>query len=146
MNRKIMLPMLGLALAFGWGATHAQAQQNQESGNMGGNMGDAKGSSDVQQPAQAGQQAQQAMPSDMDMQKISATVKKVDKTNHKVTFEAQLSPDAKLESNGQPIMIDQLKSGDSVRASFDPTTGDVNKLDVIKKGGAQGKSGSGSNY
>jgi Cu/Ag efflux protein CusF len=68
------------------------------------------------------------------MRQATVTVKSVDKKHHKVTFEAQVRPEANVEKNGQPIKLDQLKPGDSVRASFDPSTGQVMKLEVVRKG------------
>jgi hypothetical protein len=58
----------------------------------------------------------------------------VDRDNHAVTFQAQVKPEAKMSEGGKPIKLDQLKPGDEVRASFDPATGDVVKVQVTKVG------------
>jgi hypothetical protein len=61
---------------------------------------------------------------------VTLTVKNVDSKNHKVQFEAKVEPEANLTESGRPIKLDQLKEGDTVRASFDPKTGDVVRVDV----------------
>ena len=66
------------------------------------------------------------------LRQATVTVIQVDPMNHKVRFEAQVQPEANLMQNGQPIRLDQLKEGDQVRASFDPATGEVVKLDVLR--------------
>jgi hypothetical protein len=67
------------------------------------------------------------------MRTATVTVKSVDRAHHRVTFEATVKPEADIEQNGQPIRIDQLKPGDSIRASFDPKTGQVMKIEVVQK-------------
>jgi Cu/Ag efflux protein CusF len=62
---------------------------------------------------------------------VTLTVKDVDPENHRVTFEATVKPEVK-NSSGQPIKLDQLKPGDTVRAAFDPKTGEVVRVDVTK--------------
>ena len=69
----------------------------------------------------------------MDMRQATITVMKVDKANHTVTFKAHVQPEANVTKDGQPIKLDQLKEGDQVRASFDPSTGEVKSLDVSRK-------------
>ena len=64
-------------------------------------------------------------------------VKDVDRAAHKVTFEAKVSPEANISRNGQPIRLDQLNEGDSIRVSFDPRTGDVTKAEVVRKAPAE---------
>jgi hypothetical protein len=64
-----------------------------------------------------------------DLRTVTVTVKEVDPQNHKVTFEATVKPEA-TNSAGQPIKLDQLREGDTVRAAFDPKTGDVVRVDV----------------
>ncbi len=83
--------------------------------------------------AQPGQQ--DAATGDANLRKVTIKVKSVDKKNHRVTFEAQVAPEAKVEQNGQPMKIDSLKPGDEVRAAFDPTTGEVMTLEVKKGSG-----------
>jgi hypothetical protein len=63
---------------------------------------------------------------------FSLKVKDVDTANHVVDFQAKVKPEANIMENGQAIKLDQLKPGDEVRASFDPTTNEVVRLDVIK--------------
>jgi Cu/Ag efflux protein CusF len=63
---------------------------------------------------------------------LGLTVKKVDPKQHKVTFEAKISPEASYTTTtGEPIRIDQLKEGDQVRAAFDPATGQVMEVQVL---------------
>jgi hypothetical protein len=64
-----------------------------------------------------------------DLRTITLTVKEVDADQHKVTFEATVKPEA-TTSSGRPIKLDQLREGDTVRASFDPKTGEVVRVDV----------------
>lgn len=64
-----------------------------------------------------------------DLRMVTLTVKQVDAQNHKVTFEATVKPEAKT-SSGKPIKLDQLKEGDTIKAAFDPKTGDVVRVDV----------------
>lgn len=61
---------------------------------------------------------------------LTLTVKKVDPSKHTVEFEATVKPEADIEESGRPIKIDQLKPGDTVRAAFDPKTGDVVRVEV----------------
>ena len=67
------------------------------------------------------------------MRQATITVMKVDKASHTVTFKAHVQPEANVTKDGQPIKLDQLKEGDQVRASFDPSTGDVKSLEVSRK-------------
>jgi Cu/Ag efflux protein CusF len=67
---------------------------------------------------------------------VTIIVKEVDPKNHKVTFEATVKPEA-TNSSGEPIRLDQLKEGDTVRAAFDPKTGEVVRVDVTKGQGKQ---------
>ena len=76
-----------------------------------------------------------------DVRQLSLKVKDIDKKNHKVTFEAQVTPEANIEENGQPIKLDQLEKGDEVRASFVPGTGEVTKLQVTRHGDQSDQSG-----
>jgi hypothetical protein len=63
---------------------------------------------------------------------FSLKVKDVDADNHVVDFQAKVKPEANITESGQAIKLDQLKPGDEVRASFDPATNEVVRLDVIK--------------
>lgn len=71
-----------------------------------------------------------------ELRTVTLTVKQVDPENHRVTFEATVKPEANLTESGRPIKLDQLKEGDTVKASFDPKTGDVVRVDVAPAGGA----------
>jgi hypothetical protein len=68
------------------------------------------------------------------IRQVSIIVKDVDRDEHKVTFEARVSPEANILYNGQPIALDSLQKGDSLRVAFDPTTGEVVKAEVVRKG------------
>lgn len=68
--------------------------------------------------------------SEKQLRTVTLTVKQVDTKNHKVVFEAHVKPEANLTESGRPIKLDQLREGDTVRASFDPKTGDVVRVDV----------------
>jgi hypothetical protein len=73
------------------------------------------------------------------MRMVRITVKDVDPGEHKVTFEAHVSPEAKVQGQaGEPIMIDQLKPGDTLTAAIDPKTGDLVAAKVTKAASSQG--------
>ncbi len=61
---------------------------------------------------------------------VTLVVKQVDPEKHRVTFEATVKPEADVTSSGRPIKLDQLKEGDTVKAAFDPATGDVIRVEV----------------
>jgi hypothetical protein len=110
MNRTVMagvtLAALGLAVS-----PQARAQAQQQTGEMQKEM-----------PQQTKQ-----------LRAVRVTVTDVDQANHKVTFEAKVSPEASFKSGqGQPIKIDQLRKGDEVRAAFDPKTGEVVAVQVVR--------------
>ncbi len=63
---------------------------------------------------------------------FSLKVKDVDKAKKTVDFQAKVKPEANIIESGKPIKLDQLNPGDEVRASFDPSTGEVVRLEVIK--------------
>lgn len=67
------------------------------------------------------------------IRRLSVTVKDVDRDEHKVTFEARVSPEVNIVQNGQPIALDTLQKGDSIRISFDPATGQIVKTEVLRK-------------
>ena len=67
-----------------------------------------------------------------DLRTFSLKVKEVDKDKHTVDFQAKVKPEANIMESGQPIKLDQLNPGDEVRASFDPSSGDIVRLEVIK--------------
>jgi Cu/Ag efflux protein CusF len=65
-----------------------------------------------------------------DLRTVTLIVKQVDPKNHRVTFEATVTPEANVTASGKPIKLDQLKEGDTVKAAFDPKSGDVVRVDV----------------
>jgi len=73
-----------------------------------------------------------------ELRTVTVIVKQVDPEHHKVTFEATVKPEA-TTSSGQPIKLDQLREGDKVRASFDPKTGEVVRVDLTPAQGHSGK-------
>jgi hypothetical protein len=86
---------------------------------------------EAQQQQQPGATAQAGgVYNEADLRTVTLTVKKVDPSKHTVQFEATVKPEADIKQSGQPIRIDDLKPGDTVRASFDPKTGDVVRVDV----------------
>jgi hypothetical protein len=70
--------------------------------------------------------------SSSDLRTLTLQVKSVDAEHHRVTFEATVKPEANVTESGQAIKLDQLKEGDVVRASFDPVTGDLIRVDVTR--------------
>ncbi len=129
-KRKLLF---GLALALAAGV--AQAQASKESTTT-GPMGVPRAESDrtVTQQAEGAYQ-------EGSLRTVTMTVRKVEPAQHKVMLEVQVSPEANITESGRPIKLDQLKEGDEVRASFDPKTGDLVKLQVTQKGtGAKSQS------
>ncbi len=84
----------------------------------------AQGSMTVEQPSNVPEAEQR---------QVTLKVISTDPAAHKATFEAQVRPEANITENGRPIRLDNLKPGDEVRASFDPNSGEVIKMQVIKK-------------
>lgn len=79
-------------------------------------------------------QQDSALPADQ-QRTVTLTVTEVDRANNKVRFEAQVDPEAQLQDDaGQQLSINQLNPGDSVRASFDPATGEVQQMIVLEQG------------
>ena len=64
---------------------------------------------------------------------VTVTVKEVDPAMHMVTFQAKVRPEANIMRDGQPIAIDQLMPGDSVKMAIDMSTGEVMRVDVVKQ-------------
>jgi len=73
-----------------------------------------------------------------ELRTVTVIVKEVDPEHHKVTFEATVKPEA-TTSSGRPIRLDQLREGDKIRASFDPRTGEVVRVDLTPAHGHSGK-------
>lgn len=99
-----------------------------------GGAQDQQPSTQDQQPSTLHDSTDKQAGSQAGMQELQATVKKVDKSNHKLTFEVPLSTQASIEDKDQKkIQLSELSEGDEVRASFDPVTGDITKLEVVSK-------------
>jgi Cu/Ag efflux protein CusF len=81
----------------------------------------------------------------MDQKEVSGEVKKVDASGNSLTLSAssgsdqslQVAPGASIIRDGASSSLDQLKEGDSVRASFDPSTKQAIRLEAKSKSGAQ---------
>lgn len=123
MNWKKIVPAI---LAVGVMSTAGLAGAQGTGGSTGTYEGTERSSTEMGQMGQMGQQ-----------QTVTATVKEVDRTNNKVTLEANLDPSAQVERNGNPSSLENIQPGDSVRASFDPTTGEITNLDVQPSGSSQ---------
>jgi hypothetical protein len=88
----------------------------------------------------AGDTASQGM-SKMAGSEISGHVSKLDKDSRSLTLalpsgdqqSLKVASDAKITRDGASVGLDQVKSGDSVRASFDPTTNQATSLTVMSK-------------
>jgi hypothetical protein len=76
-------------------------------------------------------------------------VKKVDKDKRKVKIssttggeqELKLSANASIMRDGSQASLDQLKEGEQVRASFDPSSKEATKIEIQSSGSEQQKSG-----
>jgi Cu/Ag efflux protein CusF len=72
---------------------------------------------------------------------LSGVVKKVDASKHSVRIssstgaeqELKLAPDAKIMRDGTQVSLDQLKEGDQVRASFDPSSNQTTSIQLESK-------------
>lgn len=96
---------------------------------------DMQGGSAEQHGATQYDSTKQATGQQQGSQPVQMTVKEVDRSNNKVTFEADLSSQASIQGeNQETLQLSQLSEGDEVRASFDPATGDITRLEVVKKG------------
>jgi hypothetical protein len=86
----------------------------------------------VAQDAMKPQQGQQKMTIEhgstqgKDLRQVTLTVREVDPAAQTVTFEAHVRPEA-----GGTTRISELKEGQQVRASMDPKTGEIVKLEVL---------------
>jgi len=104
--------------SVGQAAGQAAGQAGQAAGQAGSNMSDT------------------ATGNPQHLRNIEVKVTGVDTASKTVTFQAQVATTAQIEQNGAAIKLDQLKAGDEVRASFDPKTGEVMKLQIEKSSGA----------
>lgn len=76
-------------------------------------------------------------------QEVQMKVKKVDEKKNLLTFEVPLSQSASIEdSNQQRINLSELSEGDEVRASFDPMTGDITKVERVNNNDGKDSKGS----
>lgn len=82
--------------------------------------------------------AQQEKLGQMQGQKqLTMTVKSVDEASNKVTFEAELAPQASIKNQQQQdVGLSRLQEGDEVRASFDQS-GEIVELEVLGAGQQQ---------
>jgi hypothetical protein len=129
MNRTLMAGMALAALGLA-GSARAQAQQQ------------------TQQPEGIRKEMEQQSTQQISqLRAVTITVQNVDPKSHTVTFQAHVKPEANFKSGqGTPIRIDDLKKGDQVRAAFDPKTGEVVAVQVLRagKGGTTGGAGGGA--
>ncbi|WP_373048342.1 hypothetical protein [Vulgatibacter sp.] len=98
--------------------TQEQAEQEQQQ------MGQPERVTVTQEPDQ--------LPSE-EQRTLTLTVTNVDRANNRVQFEAQVDPEARVMSGSEELRINQLQPGDSVRASFDPVTGEVQQMIVVER-------------
>jgi hypothetical protein len=61
-------------------------------------------------------------------------VTNIDKKKNMMTLEVPISPTASVTKDGKPVGLDQVKKGDDVRASFDPSTNAITQIQVSPKG------------
>jgi len=79
---------------------------------------------------------------------LSGVLKKVDKDKRKVKIssstggdqELKLSANATIMRDGSQASLEQLKEGEQVRASFDPSSKEATKLEIQSSGSEQQKS------
>ena len=90
-------------------------------------------------PSQAGTTA--SATKDVANKELSGVVKKVDKDKQSlkvlssagVEQDVKIAPSATITRDGTKAELEQLKEGDEVRASFDPSSNQATKLDVQSK-------------
>jgi peptidoglycan DL-endopeptidase CwlO len=79
---------------------------------------------------------------------LSGVLKKVDKDKRKISIssatggeqELKISQNATITRDGSQAALDQLKEGEQVRASFDPSSKEATKLEIQSSGSDQPKS------
>lgn len=64
----------------------------------------------------------------------TGVVKDVDQDKKMVTLQLPLAPNVSIMKDGQRATLDDIKEGDDVRASFDPQSKKINRLDIQTKG------------
>lgn len=126
MNARKRMMACGAALALGAGMALAQGSQPET-----GPGGRPRGEGDT---TETYERHGEGTTPEKNLRTVTMTVRTVNSKAHRVTLDVQVSPEANITESGQPIKLDQLKPGDQVRASFDPKTGDVMKLQVTQKG------------
>ncbi len=100
-------------------------------------------------PALAAQPMQEPSEQGTMNQQTSAypgVVKSIDQHTNKVTLEVPLAPGATIMRDGRTASLKDLKEGDDVRASFDPQTHKVIRLDAQSKEKSKMKNEKGTNY
>lgn len=108
--KRLLGTALGALLVLG---TAAIAQQEEEPAKPGGE--------------EMGQAAPEG-----ELRELTLTVVQTNPKEHSVVFKAQVKPEASIMKEGRSLQIDQLRPGDEVRASFDPLTGDIQKIEVTR--------------
>lgn len=141
-SKKILPAVLGTAILAGAAVAGAQG-----TGMQGSSTQTSPGPGERQVTVEQGSSIPPGQ-----LSQLTLTVENVDRATNTVTFKAHVDPSASVIENGQPTRLSQLEPGDSVRASFDPNTGEVQKLVVTEKssepsgsmGGSQGSMGGSS--
>jgi Cu/Ag efflux protein CusF len=64
----------------------------------------------------------------------TGVVKDVDQDKKMVTLQLPLAPNVSIMKDGLRATLDDIKEGDDVRASFDPMSKKINRLDIQTKG------------
>ncbi len=137
--------LIGVAAAGLVGVTTAAAQssssQSSATTSPSGQSSATTGSSDKSAASQStsGQTGTTAMASAGN--ELSGEVKKVDKDKQSVQIssptggeqELKIASGATITRDGTQASLDQLKEGDQVRASFDPSSKQATKLEVQSK-------------
>ena len=66
----------------------------------------------------------------------TGVVKEVDQDKKMVTLQLPLAPNVAIMKDGQRASLGDIKEGDDVRASFDPMSKKINRIDIQTKGPA----------
>ena len=133
--------LIGVAAAgFLAAVTSASAAEQSSTRDQGSTATQAPANQPAATQAPAGQAGTTASASkDAANKELSGTVKKVDKDKRSlkvlssagVEQEVKIAPSATITRDGTPVAeLEQLKEGDEVRASFDPSSNQATKIDV----------------
>jgi len=133
--------LIGVAAAgFLVAVTSASAAEQSSTRDQGSTATQAPANQPAATQAPAGQAGTTASASkDAANKELSGTVKKVDKDKRSlkvlssagVEQEVKIAPSATITRDGTPVAeLEQLKEGDEVRASFDPSSNQATKIDV----------------